>query len=61
MTRDSWLVIVKKARKDNKQLNLLLDYLVEAGEAKQLLRDNGYGCTGMNLLETVKEVIRYKD
>lgn len=33
--------------------------LAEEDEAKQLLRDAGFGCTGMSLLRTVKEAVEW--
>lgn len=42
---------------DNKVLSLLGKQMVEVEQAKQYLRDLGYGCTGMGILETVKEVL----
>jgi len=39
------------------QLDLLARALDEAERAKQLLRNKGYGWTGLSLLETVKEEV----
>ena len=44
--------------KDNEDiLNKLSLLLEEADQAKQELRNKGYGWTGLSLLETVKRVI----
>ena len=45
-------------RGDEYFLELLVKVLVQQDEAKQMLRDKGYGCTGMDLVRTVKEVPR---
>jgi len=38
---------------EEKALNLLSRFLKEADDATELLRDKGYGWTGLGLLETV--------
>jgi len=49
--------LIKMVLDENEeQLNLFGEMLEECDEAKQLLRDKGYGWLGLSLLETVKEV-----
>ena len=38
-------------------INGIAQQLAEEDEAKQLLRNAGYGATGVSLLETVKEIL----
>lgn len=60
-TRGGWASLIKEANRDNKKLNLLVDYLFAAEKAKLLLQENGYGYAGMDILETTKEVVKYKE
>jgi len=57
MTRDGYEAsdIVRLVEKGSAQL--LADYINEADETKQLLRNAGFGVTGTGLLETVKEAL----
>lgn len=41
---------------DDRSVDLLAQLLWEQDAAKQILRDKGYGCTGMGWLETVAEI-----
>ena len=50
------MVIDAVSTNDTVQINLIAQNLKEAAEAKQVLRDNGYGWTGLSLLETAKIV-----
>ncbi len=59
MTKQGYIKLIRNANKDDKQLNLLADNLYLNDEAKQLLRDNNYGCTGMNIIETIQEILEY--
>lgn len=38
---------------DNESVRLLAKLIMEAEQAKQVLRDKGYGWTGLSLLKTV--------
>lgn len=59
MKKHDWrLLILEASRKANKgnykRLNLLAKYLEETDRAKQLLRNKGYGWTGLGILETIQ-------
>lgn len=41
---------------DSEGLDLVVRFIAEHYEAKQILREKGYGWTGLGLVETVKEV-----
>lgn len=61
MTKEGWReVILNATRKndtgDSSALELLAQLLYEQDEAKNSLREKGYGCTGMPWAETVDEV-----
>ena len=61
MTLDGWRRVVKHAAYtlqdgDESSAERLVLALKDADDAKQALRDKGYGCTGMTLLETAAEV-----
>jgi hypothetical protein len=56
MTLDGWRACVRKAADDPMQLELLAKLLFEQDWAKQILRDKGYGCTGMGWVDTVNEI-----
>lgn len=44
--------------RDEEQLNLLAQLLEEADEAKQELRNKGYGWIGLSLLKTIQEEVK---
>ncbi len=56
MTLDGWRGCIRHAANDPVQLELLALLLYEQDAAKQVLRDKGYGCTGMGWLRTVNEI-----
>lgn len=56
MTAEGWRELVELAARDERTLELLAQLLEEQDLAKQVLRDKGYGCTGMGWLETVDTV-----
>jgi len=61
MTSDGWKELILQAAYEesvgnNKSVDLLAKLLEEVDRAKQLLRDKGYGVTGVGILETVNEV-----
>lgn len=41
---------------DESSLLLLSEMCEEGDQVKQLLREKGFGCTGMGILETAKQV-----
>jgi hypothetical protein len=53
MTAEGWRELVLDAAGDPTSLDLLARLLEEQDRAKQILRDKGYGCTGMGWLQTV--------
>jgi len=61
MTRDGWRALITDAFElgDHAALDGLARQLAEEDEAKQLLRDAGFGCTGMGLLLTVQEAVEW--
>lgn len=50
-----WKEVVKNA--DDENIEMLAELLAESEKAKQLLRDKGYGWTGLSLLQTIDEEI----
>lgn len=61
MTKEGWeLLIVRAVRnfdRDNKDsLERLALHLEETDKAIQVLRNKGYGWTGLGILETVQEI-----
>lgn len=44
-------------QEDQKQIERLAETMHQADRAKQILRDKGYGWTGLDLLQTVKKVL----
>jgi hypothetical protein len=48
--------VARSDRGDSKLLDLLASLLEEVDQAKQDLRDKGYGCTGMGIRDTVGDV-----
>ena len=61
MKSDGWKELILQAAYeesvgDHKSVDLLAKLLEEVDRAKQLLRDKGYGVTGMGIFETVNEV-----
>jgi hypothetical protein len=62
MTTDQWTEYVKKIVSENniEAIELLVIMLSEAEEAKQELRNKGYGWLGLSLLATVEEEVPYK-
>jgi len=57
MKAEEWRKMIKEIVNDDERLDLLAQLLEEAEEAKQVLRDKGYGWTGLSLLATVKEEV----
>lgn len=57
MTSDALRAIVISAATDSEAADLLVSMLVESVEAKRMLRAAGYGCVGLGLLDTTREVI----
>lgn len=63
MIKEGWRQTVREAvQRANEgeptQLALLVELLTEQDQAKQELRELGYGCTGMPWLDVVKEIAR---
>lgn len=56
MTKDGWRLLIKHALNDEKQMELLIELLIEYEEAKKRLRNKGYGCLGTTLIQIVNEV-----
>ena len=59
MTQDGWKRLAVNAvhtmdNGDNTSIDLLAALLEEQDKAKQVLREKGYGWTGMGILETVE-------
>lgn len=54
MKAKGWEKIIISTNNDPEQMKLLVKLLEEADKAKQILRDKGYGWTGLSLLEAVK-------
>lgn len=59
MTQEGWRQLaINAVRKiddgDDTSIELLSQLLEEQDAAKQALRDKGYGCTGMGILETIE-------
>lgn len=63
MTREGWRILILRdiyrfvVLGKTDILDLLSTYLEEIDRAKQTLRNKGYGCTGMSLLETVQKEV----
>lgn len=62
MTKEAWVDAISEAAKkylngDSTHINLMAQMIVEFETAKQMLRDVGFGCTGMGIVETVNEVL----
>lgn len=62
MKADGWKTLIKEAVQEEvegkpEKIELLAQHLEMADKAKQMLRDKGYGWTGLDLLETAKEVL----
>lgn len=55
----SWISMMTLAvlAKDHKTLGELSRFLQEAEQAKQALRDKGYGWTGLSLIDTILEEV----
>lgn len=65
MTAEGWRGLVMQAVEqymtgDADKLQLLARHLEMCDQAKQVLRDRGYGWTGMDILETV-QLVPYAD
>jgi len=58
MKHESWRDLIERKieSEDSDFIDKLSQYLAELDEAKQTLRDKGYGWTGLSLLETVKRI-----
>lgn len=54
-------MIARYKRGDTSALDGFAQALAEEDEAKQLLRDTGFGCTGMSLLRTVQEAVAWME
>lgn len=66
MTPEGWRhLVLNSVRKyqsgDSVALDLLVRMLVEMDQAKQLLRDKGFGWIGLSLLETVRSEVPNSD
>jgi hypothetical protein len=48
--------MVQSTQDNERLLELLSAHLEECDLAKQILRDKGYGCTGMSIVETARLV-----
>jgi len=61
MTLAGYESLLNKAikNKDNETLRMIIVLLFESEQSKQELRNKGYGCTGLSLLETVKTEVPY--
>lgn len=63
MTEKQYKIFIKNAVCDiqrggsHERLNLLARALFEAERAKQMLRDKGYGWTGLGIYETVRDEV----
>jgi len=57
MNLENWRDLVGKSLTDKSQMDLIAKSLFDYDRAKQILRDKGYGVTGMPLSETAAEVI----
>lgn len=57
MTLNGWRETVAKCAVDPEMAELAALTLKESQDAKQLLRDAGFGVTGTSILETVKEAL----
>ena len=56
MKAEKWKELIMEAKDNEDILNKLSLLLEEADQAKQELRNKGYGWTGLSLLETVKRI-----
>lgn len=61
MKAEGWKELIQQAAYEAEtggfeKLDLLAKYLEMCDEAKQELRNKGYGWTGLDILETIKEV-----
>lgn len=56
MTKEGWKLLIKHAVNDEKQMELLVELLIEYEEAKNRLKNKGYGCLGTTLVQAVNEV-----
>lgn len=56
MTKEGWRMLILDCYNDKKRLNLLSELLEQVDLSKQILIDKGYSCTGMSLLEVVKNL-----
>ena len=64
MTKEGWRAAILDAwgqalSGDQTMLDGLAQQLTEEDEAKQLLRNAGFGCTGVSLLRTVQEALEW--
>lgn len=62
MTQDGWRLLIVEAVHDSEngndeKLDLLALHLQQCDQAKQVLRDKGYGWTGVDILETASMVV----
>ncbi len=56
MTLEGWRLLVANTASDPELAELTARVLNEQDEAKQRLRDKGYGWTGLSILKTVELV-----
>jgi len=61
MKADGWKNIIENANQSESQLKLLAKLLAECDQAKQELRDKGYGWQGLGIFETTRMVPNLKD
>jgi hypothetical protein len=61
MTLEGYREVLQKCASDFQLFELTAKVLHEADQAKQILRDKGYGYTGLSLLETVKSEVPESD
>lgn len=57
MKKEGWIRLIKSLEGDEKKMGVLASLLEEHDQAKQLLADEGYSCTGLGLLESVRHLI----
>lgn len=62
MKAEAWKKLIIEATEqhyssDDSQLDLIVKMLLESEQAKQNLRNSGFGVTGVGLLRTVEEAI----
>jgi hypothetical protein len=63
LKKEGWELLIIRAvhnadKGDSEPLKLLALHLEEVDRAKQVLRDKGYGWTGLSMLETVQSEVK---